>query len=167
MNRKAVKRGVSKSEWLGAALDALAIGGVSAVRIEDLAKVMIKCLAPEFGHDPEKIELTCIGAKAGEKFYEELMSDEETRRTWELPSMFAVLPAFRGVYHDIEYDYPEVLRRQVTEPYVSSTGDMMTHDEIEDLLVKCHILPSHLASLKPPRIEKAASVKPDIKVFSG
>ena len=77
---------------------------------------------------------------AGEKFYEELMSDEETRRTWELPEMFAVLPAFRSVYQEIEYDYPQVLRRQVTEPYVSSTGDMMTFPEIEDLLELCGIL---------------------------
>lgn len=122
------------------------------LRIEDLAKVMIDRLAPTFGHDPAKIAMTTIGAKAGEKFYEELMSDEETRRTWELPSMFAVLPAFRGVYHTIEYDYPEVLRTEVTEPYISSTGDMMTLEAIEDLLVKCDILPSRLEQLHPPVI---------------
>ncbi|MFY9256261.1 MAG: SDR family NAD(P)-dependent oxidoreductase [Fuerstiella sp.] len=110
------------------------------MRIEDLAKVMIYRLAPQYGHAPSDIELTTIGSKAGEKFYEELMSDEETRRTWELPDMFAVLPAFRSVYQEIEYDYPVVLRRQVTEPYVSSTGDMMSFPEIEDLLELCGIL---------------------------
>ena len=68
------------------------------------------------------------------------MSDEETRRTWELPDMFAVLPAFRSVYQEIEYDYPDVLRKQVHEPYVSSTGEMMTHPEIEELLERCEIL---------------------------
>ena len=120
------------------------------LRIEDLAKVMIQRLAPLSGLDPANIELTTIGSKPGEKFYEELMSDEETRRTWELPSMFAVLPAFRSVYQEIDYDYPEVLRREVHEPYVSSTGEMMTFSEIEDLLVKCDILPSGMASLEPP-----------------
>jgi len=135
------------------------------LRIEDLAQVMINCLAPEYGHDPSKMEMTCIGAKAGEKFYEELMSDEETRRTWELPSMFAVLPAFRGVYHEIEYDYPEVLRTQVTEPYISSTGDMMSHEAIEDLLVKCGVLPGRLAALQPPPPTEENTYAPEIKVF--
>lgn len=120
------------------------------LRIEDLAKVMINRLAPEHGRNPADIEITNIGSKAGEKFYEELMSDEETRRTWELPAMFAVLPAFRSVYQEIEYDYPEVLRRQVTEPYVSSTGDMMSHPAIEDLLERCGVLPSSLKTLQPP-----------------
>lgn len=110
------------------------------MRIEDLAKVMINRLAPEYGRAAEDIEMTLIGSKAGEKFYEELMSDEETRRTWELPDMFAVLPAFRSVYQEIEYDYPDVLRKQVHEPYVSSTGEMMTHPEIEELLERCEIL---------------------------
>ena len=110
------------------------------MRIEDLAHVMIYRLAPEFGHAPTDIEVTTIGSKAGEKFYEELMTDEETRRTWELPNMFTVLPAFRSVYQEIEYDYPTILRRQVTEPYHSATGDMMTYAEIEELLELCSVL---------------------------
>lgn len=124
------------------------------LRIEDLARVMINRLAPACGHDPESIELTMIGSKPGEKFYEELMSDEETRRTWELPSMFAVLPAFRSVYQEIEYDYPEVLRREVREPYVSSTGEMLDFAQIEELLVKCGILPSPLTILEPPKVSE-------------
>lgn len=38
MNRRVVKRGVSKAQWLGAALEAFAKGGLSAVQIEDLAR---------------------------------------------------------------------------------------------------------------------------------
>lgn len=120
------------------------------LRIEDLAQVMIQRLAEKHGYSPDDISITNIGAKPGEKFYEELMSDEETRRTWELPSMFAVLPAFRSVYQEIEYDYPQILRREVTEPYISSGETMMDHSEIADLLVKCQILPSPLAMLEPP-----------------
>ena len=127
------------------------------LRIEDLAKVMINRLAPEYGRNPADIEITNIGSKAGEKFYEELMSDEETRRTWELPTMFAVLPAFRCVYQEIEYDYPEVLRRQVTEPYVSSTGEMMSNSDIEDLLERCGVLPSSLKTLQPPVLPESAT----------
>lgn len=110
------------------------------MRIEDLAKVMICRLAPGYGHAPSDIELTTIGSKAGEKFYEELMTDEETRRTWELPDMFSVLPAFRSVYQEIDYNYPAVLRREVTEPYNSATGSVMSFPEIEELLELCGIL---------------------------
>lgn len=38
MNQRVVKRGISKAEWLLAALESLAEGGVSAVRVEGLAK---------------------------------------------------------------------------------------------------------------------------------
>ncbi|MEZ6061043.1 MAG: SDR family NAD(P)-dependent oxidoreductase [Planctomycetaceae bacterium] len=110
------------------------------MRIEDLARVMIRRLAPRFGHQPEDIATTLIGSKAGEKFYEELMTDEETRRTWELPQMFAVLPAFRSVYQTIEYDYPDIVRTTVTEPYHSGLGSTMNDDEIELILEQCNIL---------------------------
>jgi hypothetical protein len=70
--------------------------------------------------------------------------------------MFAVLPAFRSVYQEIEYDYPEILRREVTEPYISSGETMMTHSEIEELLVKCQILPSPLSMLEPPVVKPSS-----------
>lgn len=128
------------------------------MRIEDLARVMIARLAAGYGHQPTDIPLTTIGSKAGEKFYEELMTDEETRRTWELPNMFAVLPAFRSVYQEIDYEYPTVLRRQVTDAYVSSTGDVMTYPEIEELLELCGILqPSAAAESEHlPFVRRAA-----------
>lgn len=117
------------------------------MRIEDLARVMIRRLAPESGYLPARIEIKTIGSKPGEKLYEELMSDEETRRTCELPEMFAVLPAFRSVYQSIDYDYPEIVRTEITDPYVSSTGPMMSDPEIEDLLERCGILEAAHADL--------------------
>lgn len=54
------------------------------IKIADLARVMIKELAPVYGYDSDKIKLKIIGSKPGEKLYEELMSQEETRRTVEL-----------------------------------------------------------------------------------
>lgn len=65
-------------------------------------------------------EYDIIGVKPGEKLYEELMTDEETRRTVELSKYFAVLPAFRGFFHDVKYSYNQVISEQITNPYVSS-----------------------------------------------
>ena len=100
------------------------------VRIEDLAKAMIKSLAPHYGYDEAKIEIVEIGSKPGEKLYEELMSDEETRRSVELDAYFSVLPAFRGVYHDINYDYASIVTSAVTNPYTSEDEISLSVDEI-------------------------------------
>lgn len=104
------------------------------IRISDLAEVMIEELAPRFGEDPADIEITEIGTKPGEKLYEELMSGEETRRAIELEKYFAVLPAFRGIYQDIDYDYSSVISREVDNPYVSGDEPALEKAELAKLL---------------------------------
>lgn len=104
------------------------------IRIIDLAEVMIQELAHVYGHDPDKIEIAYIGVKPGEKMYEELMSSEETRRAVELPRYFVVLPAFRGIYMDIEYKYPEVVSDQVTNPYVSEAESSLSRKVLTTFL---------------------------------
>lgn len=104
------------------------------VRIEDLAMAMINELAPVYGKRPDEIEITEIGTKPGEKLYEELMSPEETRRAVELRQYFSVLPAFRGIYHDISYDYADIITDQVTNPYVSADETPLNVGQIQQLL---------------------------------
>lgn len=88
------------------------------MRIEDLAKVMVQREAPKFGHDPKKIEIKVVGKRSGEKLYEELLTEEETRRSLELDDLYIVLPAFRNVYNNIKYEYPG-LTKTVTQIYTS------------------------------------------------
>ncbi|MBK8047784.1 MAG: polysaccharide biosynthesis protein [Anaerolineales bacterium] len=104
------------------------------VRIADLAWVMRETLAPQFGFTPEQIEICVIGPKPGEKMYEELMNDEETRRTVELPDYFVVLPALRAVQDTTEYTYADVLRDRVDRPYNSSSEAWMTREELRSYL---------------------------------
>ena len=104
------------------------------IQIVDLAKAMIKELAPQYGYKEKDIEIKVIGAKPGEKLYEELMSEEETRRSVELEEFFAVLPAFRNIYCETEYNYPKVVSNSVSDSYVSSKQRFLSIDEIVDLL---------------------------------
>jgi FlaA1/EpsC-like NDP-sugar epimerase len=104
------------------------------IRIADLARAMIQELAPRYGHDAEKIDITHIGTKPGEKLYEELMSHEETRRAVELPMYFSVLPAFRGIYDDIRYDYADLVSDQVTNPYVSADETPLNLPQLRSFL---------------------------------
>ncbi len=107
--------------------------------VQDLAEVMIEALAPVYNFRPQDIEITKIGTKPGEKLYEELMSQEETRRSIELKDYFAILPAFRGLYRDIPYDYEE-MKGPVTNPYVSAHEPRMSHSDILSFLTENHLL---------------------------
>lgn len=108
-------------------------------RIEDLARIMIRELASRYGHESENIKISHIGSKPGEKLYEELMNDEETRRTVELEKYFAVLPAFRSVYEEIDYAYQGELRRGIDNPYNSSVEKPMSEGDLH-----CYLLNSGL-----------------------
>lgn len=147
---------VEESARLVLASLSLAQGGevfvtkMPVVRIRDLAEVMIKILAPRFGHDPSTIGFETIGAKPGEKLYEELMSEEETARSVELESMFVVTPAFKSIYTDIVYKYPGMLSEVVDRSYVSSDEACMDKQAIEEYFSSNRVLESILSAMGEP-----------------
>lgn len=110
------------------------------IRIIDLANVMIELLAPFYGHNPKSIKVNVIGCKPGEKLYEELMSDEETRRAVELDKYFSVLPAYRGIYRDIDYRYRNKKSTTVDNPYNSALEGKMSRDALREYLLKYDLL---------------------------
>ena len=120
------------------------------IRIKDLAQVMIDELAPLYGHHPQDIDITIIGAKAGEKLYEELMSLEETRRTLELDLYFSVLPAFKSIYNDISYTYPNLVRKKVTNPYNSGNETSLTKEELREFLIKNRLMEEAPGKMEHP-----------------
>jgi len=124
----------------------LACGGevfvtkMPVVRISDLAEVMIQMLAPRYGKRPSQIEAKVIGVKPGEKMYEELMNEEEVRRTVELERFFSVLPAFNNVYQTIHYDYGVVVRGRAERAYNSASERPMSRAELAEFLTRHRIL---------------------------
>lgn len=106
------------------------------IAIRDLAEVMIRKLAPEYGQDPDKIEIQEIGVKPGEKLYEELMTGEETGRALELERYFVVKPAIMKRFTDIDYSYQGVISEQVDNPYNSANESKLTQDELAVFLVE-------------------------------
>lgn len=127
----------------------LACGGevfvtkMPVISILDLARVMIKELAPRYGHTPENVKIVNIGVKPGEKLYEELMSHEETSRTYELDRYFAVLPAFRNVYRNIEYNYPDIVSKQVVNEYNSSAEVKLSLEKLQEFLYASKLISLH------------------------
>ena len=106
------------------------------IRIEDLAKSMIEVLAPKFGFAPKKIKIIEIGEQPGEKLYEELMSDEESRRALELKDFFIILPAFRGIYQNIKYTYRDVVNLKIKKAYSSQNEKPLNFNDIKKFLIK-------------------------------
>jgi FlaA1/EpsC-like NDP-sugar epimerase len=104
------------------------------IRISDLAEVMIEELAPEFGHNPANIKIEIIGTKPGEKMYEELMNQEETRRALELVNYFAVIPAFSCFHRRTEYEYPDIKSRTIDRPYHSDNEIPLTKQQLTKFL---------------------------------
>jgi FlaA1/EpsC-like NDP-sugar epimerase len=113
------------------------------LRIEDLAEVMVEEMAPLYGHSAADVDIDVVGAKPGEKFYEELMNSEETRRTVELPRYFSILPAFKSLYHDIDYTYPGMSDAGIEKVYNSSTEPAMSKDELRTYLHEKDLLKTH------------------------
>jgi FlaA1/EpsC-like NDP-sugar epimerase len=120
------------------------------IRVRDLAEVMINELAQVYGRRIEDIDIQIIGVKPGEKLYEELMSLEETRRTWELNRYFVVLPAFTGLYRNIEYSYADLISRNVNNPYHSDIEQPLSKDQLTRFLKENHLLYDDPAETQHP-----------------
>jgi FlaA1/EpsC-like NDP-sugar epimerase len=105
-----------------------------AIRIKDLADVMIRELAPGYGFAPEDIGTNIIGNKPGEKIYEELMNEEEIRRAWELNNYFVLLPAYGSIYRKIDYSYTTLISRTVNKPYNSANHTPMSQNDLAEFL---------------------------------
>ncbi len=110
------------------------------VRIPELAEVMIKLLAPKYGYTPSDIKTVEIGMKAGEKLYEELISDQEVYRSLELKDMFVVTPAFKSLFQSIKYEYPNTVSTQIERSYISENETPLNKDEIEKYLIDNRVL---------------------------
>lgn len=91
-------------------------------RIQDLAVTMRDALGDE------RIEIKIVGAKPGEKMYEELMNDEEVRRAFDIGSFFVVLPAF---VTDRETQFPYIRGCQtIDRPYHSAREPALSTKEL-------------------------------------
>lgn len=110
------------------------------IRIKDLAEVMIQELAPVYGHSPGDIPIEVIGTKPGEKMYEELMNEEETRRALELKRYFVVQPAFTCRYRDVCYNYEDVVSKAVTNPYHSNNETPLSKSQLATFLRENNLL---------------------------
>jgi FlaA1/EpsC-like NDP-sugar epimerase len=111
-----------------------------AIRIKDLAEVMVEELAPTYNQKAEDIEIRVVGHQPGEKLYEELLNLEETRRAWELARYFVILPAFREIYRDIAFEYPDLRSKEVASAYHSGAETPLSKAQLVTFLKQNNLL---------------------------
>lgn len=105
-----------------------------ALRIGDLAEVMVEGLAPKYGYDPDEIEIRTIGKRAGEKIYEELMTEDETENVYESKEMFVILPQTFDITSKMSYKLPDNFKKTQKKVYSSNGVKLLTKEEIISLL---------------------------------
>ncbi|MDA9224696.1 polysaccharide biosynthesis protein [Tateyamaria sp.] len=109
------------------------------IKIGDLAGVLVEELADKYGHDAAHYPITITGARPGEKLYEELTTDEEVARSWEIENMIVVLPAFRNIYGYIDYSSYENDGTLMTKVYHSHYEPALDKAGIRDFLNNLNI----------------------------
>lgn len=108
-------------------------------RIGDLANVLIQETASKHGLKPDEVKTKVIGLKPGETHYEELMTEEEASRAFELPDLFIVPPLLAGTQigvPKVRYAGDSVRTKQ----YTSRSETPITAEQLRMLLYQDGLL---------------------------
>jgi len=117
----------------------MALGGevfilkMKAMKIAEVADVMIRVLAPKYGFKPDAIRTELIGVKPGEKLREELMTESEQQRAYEAENLFVIMPEMARLSHVQEY-YRNLAAQGDIKPYLPKELVFVTRPEIEEML---------------------------------
>jgi FlaA1/EpsC-like NDP-sugar epimerase len=105
-----------------------------ALRIGDLAETMIEELAPDYGYAPNEIEMKNIERRAGEKLYEELMTEDEAENAYESKEMFVVLPQTFDITGKLSYKLSDNFKKAQKKEYSSKGVKLLSKEEIKLLI---------------------------------
>jgi FlaA1/EpsC-like NDP-sugar epimerase len=131
---------VSKAVELVLKAAEMAVGGeifvlkMPALRIGDLADVMIENLAQKYEYDPIEIKKKVVGKRAGEKLHEELMTDYEAENAYEDGEMFIILPQTADLISKLSYMPPKNFKKTEKKEHSSQNAKLLTKEQIRSLL---------------------------------
>jgi FlaA1/EpsC-like NDP-sugar epimerase len=107
-----------------------------AIKISDLADVMIDDLAGAYGHNPKDIKTQVIGARSGEKLFEELMTESEAVRALESDEMYIILPETLPYEEPLSYPITDAFRKTTVTNFSSNNTNIISKKEISALIKK-------------------------------
>ncbi len=106
----------------------------------DLAQAMVESLAPKLGKRPEGIKLEVIGQKPGEKMFEELMTEEESKRAFDTGDMFVVLPELKELFDETRNGPYSKMKKARQQTYSSANAKPLSRESIKEMLSKENLL---------------------------
>jgi UDP-N-acetylglucosamine 4,6-dehydratase/5-epimerase len=115
------------------------VARMPALRVADLAEVMIERLAPARGRDPRTIEIRELGAQPGEKLHEELLAAEEVPLACENDELIAFVGPHVGAKPLDPQGYGAPLR-PVASAYESGSHPLLERAAIVALLERSGVL---------------------------
>jgi FlaA1/EpsC-like NDP-sugar epimerase len=109
------------------------------VKLSDLADVAIEVYTQKYGYKKEDIKKKNIGPRAGEKMFEELMTETEAKKAFETEDMF-IIPTLEKKLMGMELeglsvdvlDYKNA-KKCKHKDYTSSNNDFLSKKEIKRL----------------------------------
>lgn len=113
---------------------------MKALRLIDLAEVMIEELAPRYNHDPKKIKIEIIGVRPGEKIDEALMTREEADYAVETDDKIILYNSFLADYGKGKVNCNQSKKKCNHEEYNSRNAPLLSKGDIKKLLYQKKIL---------------------------
>lgn len=104
------------------------------MRLKDLAEVVVEEMCNKHIIDKSEIRMDIIGLRPGEKMYEELMTEEESRYAYDMGDMYMVLPAHTGV-ENYKEKY-EIMKNANTGIYISTDKEPLSKEESRKLIIE-------------------------------
>jgi len=120
--------------------DEIFILKMPALRIMDLAEEMRDIIAPRYGLDPKKIDITVIGMRCGEKIDEVLMSIDETSCIFENDEMYISVPSHVAYANNAPArEVPPGFRPAQVRSFSSENARLITREEIRSIITNLNI----------------------------
>lgn len=114
---------------------------MDAIKIIDLIEVLIEFFTKKYNKPIEKIEIKEIGMFAGEKLYEELFSNEESSRTYELDDYYIIFPQLTEVSKKLDQTkYPNIRKFDNSKPFNSKESLNLSKKEIREILINSKLI---------------------------
>ncbi|MCX6709501.1 MAG: polysaccharide biosynthesis protein [Candidatus Woesearchaeota archaeon] len=104
------------------------------LRLGDLADAMIEEIAPSYHINPSEVKVRIIGARAGEKMHECLMTEEEAKNALETDDMLILIPQI--FIPNVTVKGFSYRRAKPTSMHSYSSGDarLLSKDEIKKII---------------------------------
>ncbi|MCK4348327.1 MAG: polysaccharide biosynthesis protein, partial [Thermoplasmatales archaeon] len=106
------------------------------VKLGDLTDVVIEKYSEKYGYKKKDIEKKSIGSRAGEKIFEELMTETEAKMAFETGEMLIIPPQLEipNIKFEVS-DYQNAVHSKLKR-YISKDVEPLSKEEIKKLLFK-------------------------------